>query len=200
MVDSFNTPDPALEAPAPEPKKGLAGFFASTAGKLVIGGVALILIGGAIAAILFFFVFGQDTSSSDNGVVVPPVTTSTAGQSQETSPTERPAEPWADTFAFRNIFQPTVKVSMSVDTSSTGSNGSSSTVDVPADTLFLVSVSTQDGEDVAELVWNGTTYVLAEGDTIPDTPWKVLSISGDTVVMLFGDSRVTLTVGQGIAK
>ncbi len=64
------------------------------------------------------------------------------------------------------------------------------------------SVSTVDGEPVAELVWNGQTYTLSEGESIPNSPWKVLSIdtTNGTVVMLYGDSRVTLTVGQGISK
>jgi hypothetical protein len=35
---------------------------------------------------------------------------------------------------------------------------------------------------------------------VGDTPWKVLSISDTSVVMLFGDDRVTISVGQGLTK
>ena len=48
--------------------------------------------------------------------------------------------------------------------------------------------------------WNGTTYTLAEGEQVDDSPWKVLEINSDSVVMLFGDTRITLSTGQGITK
>ena len=56
------------------------------------------------------------------------------------------------------------------------------------------------GEKVATFIWNGQTYVLSEGESIPDSPWKVLEINDDSVVMLFGDTRVTLSTGQGLTK
>jgi hypothetical protein len=168
----------------------------------VVGGVALVVVGGAIAAILMMFVLNRATDDQGGSVKVPlnPTTTSTA--SIDSSPTERPADDFADTFAFRNVFQPTVKITLTPDPNLVDSTDGSTpaTVDVPQDTLLLSSVSTVDGSPVANLVWNGATYALGEGDAIPDTPWQVLSISGDTVVMLYGDSRVTLTVGQGISK
>ena len=50
------------------------------------------------------------------------------------------------------------------------------------------------------LSWNGQTYTLAEGESIPNTPWQVLEINSSTVVMLYGDARITLSVGVGISK
>ena len=38
------------------------------------------------------------------------------------------------------------------------------------------------------------------GDPIADTPWKVVSIGDTSVVMLYGDTQVTLTTGQGLSK
>ena len=71
---------------------------------------------------------------------------------------------------------------------------------VPANTLLLEDVSEVDGEPVATFTWNGQEYTVGEGDQLGDSPWQVVDISGDTVVMLYGDNRVTLTVGQGITK
>jgi hypothetical protein len=209
MVDSLNTPqteEPLSADTAATPSPGSASsFMSTTVGKLVVGGIALLLILGAVAVILFLFVFNDTPPETD--LLVPTESASTSSTaSVETSPEVRPPDDFADTFAFRNIFQPTVKVTVTPPPGSSGdSSGDSSgtdtaDIDVPADTLFLVSTSTEDGVPVATFIWNDVTYVLEEGESIPDTPWQVLSISGDTVVMLYGDARVTLTVGQGLSK
>jgi len=55
-----------------------------------------------------------------------------------------------------------------------------------------------DGEPAAVLVLDGQTYTIKAGESIPGTPWKVMSISGQTVQLQYGDVPVTLSVGQGI--
>ena len=50
------------------------------------------------------------------------------------------------------------------------------------------------------MVWDKTEYTLSEGESIPSSPWKVLEIRTDDVVMLFGDQQVVLSIGQGINK
>jgi hypothetical protein len=208
MVDSFNKPgsDPAeggIAAVEATSKTGSASLLSTTTGKLMVGGIAVVAVLGALAAIFMIFVLNP-ASDDPNDVLVPPVAVTTGTVSAEASPTRRPADDFEDTFAFRNPFQPTIKITLTPEVTADGGDGTvdggDSVVDVPEDTLFLSSVSTIDGVDVANLVWNGTTYSLSEGESIPDTPWQVLSISGGTVVMLYGDSRVTLTVGQGISK
>jgi hypothetical protein len=209
MVDSLDTPQTAeplsADTAATSNPNSASSFLTTTTGKLVVGGVALLLILGAIAAILFLFVF-NDAPQETELLVPTESTSSTSTASAETSPEVRPPDDFADTFAFRNIFQPTMKVTMTPPAGSSGSTSGdtsgtdTSDIDVPADTLFLVSTSTADGVPVATFIWNGVTYTLEEGESIPDTPWQVLSISGDTVVMLYGDARVTLTVGQGLSK
>jgi cytoskeletal protein RodZ len=205
VVDSFNTPAPqqpgGIEPAAGPEKKGLAGFVSTTVGKLVVGGIAIVLILIALGAIAWFFFIGQTGEETAAPVVVTsPAATATSTASAEASPTERPADSWADTFAFRNIFQPTIKITLAPEGSTDGSSDTSPTAaDVPPNTLYLGDTYTVDGEEKAELTWNGSVYVLGEGETIPGTPWKVVSISGDTVTMLYGDSKVTLTVGQAMA-
>lgn len=206
MVDSMNPMDAGAPLPEPTdpPKSGLAGFLSTTTGKLVVGGVALLIVVAAVGAILFLFVF---QSGSDSSSLVPTgapkpsaVASGTAGASEDTSPTERKVEPLTDTFSFRDIFVPTVKPAVE-STSTTSSAGASGTVDptaIPENTLYLVSVQTVDGAEVATLIWNGTTYEVGEGDQLDGTPWQVLQINGSSVVMLYGDSQVTLTVGQAL--
>ena len=202
VVDNFGTPDAPSPAPADvalEPEKR-PGFLSTTAGKLVIGGIAIVVVLIAIAVIGTFFFLGQSNESSSEVVVVNTETPSGTTGSAEASAAPRPAPTPQDIFTFRNVFEPTVKVTLTPTSGSGSSDGGS--VDVPPDTLYLAGVSTVDGEPVAELIWNGQTYTLSEGESIPNSPWKVLSIdtTNQTVVMLYGDSRVTLTVGQGISK
>jgi len=206
VVDNFGTPGASPGEPvdvAVDADKRTNSFLGTTLGKIVVGGAIVVVVLAALGAIAYFFMFsGSEDSGLKNPIVTTVETSSTVPGAEEGTPTPRPEPPLEDTFAFRNIFMPTIQVTLSPvegdGTSSSSGNGS--TADVPADTLFLAGVSEVDGEPVAELIWNGQTYSLSEGESIPGTPWQVLSISGDTVVMLFGDTRVTLTVGQGISK
>ena len=232
MVEDIKSPEgtAAFEA-EPEPKRGLAGYAATKSGRLVLGGIGLLLVLAAIGAILFLFVLQPNEPDSVEALVPPAGAVSApatdAEASEEESATLHRAKPLSSTFVFRDIFEPTTKPSTpssssqgtgtanggtSADGSSNGGTSSDGTggtnggdgdgdaVDVPADTLLLQSVSTADGEPVATFVWNGQTYTAGEGDQLGETPWQVLDISGNTVVMLYGDTRVTLTVGQGISK
>ena len=60
--------------------------------------------------------------------------------------------------------------------------------------------ATVDGVKTATFVWNGASYTLAEDGEIPNSPWKVLQINSNSVVMLFGDTQVTLSTGEGLTK
>jgi hypothetical protein len=204
VVDNLGTPDmtPPPTNPIVEVAEKRPGFLSTTMGKLVVGGIVIIVVLGAVAAISVLFFLGRATNDATDGGIVPVQQSGgTESASGDASATPRPEPSLQDTFAFRNIFQPTIKVTLTSTTDDAdGGTGSGTSVDVPNDTLYLAGVSTEDGDLVAELIWNDQTYMLREGESIAGTPWQVLSISGDTVVMLFGDSRVTLTVGQGISK
>lgn len=204
MVDSFGTSQLGAAGPEPEgtPKTGLAGFMSTTVGKLVVGGVAVLLVLIAIGAILFLYVFNAPMPES--GLIIPGSTNATA--SAEATVVVRPAPTLQDTFAFRNIFEPTVKPRVASTTTNTdGSTDGTSTggidpATVPPNTLVLTSISTVDGEPVATFIWNGQTYTVGEGEQLEGTPWKVVSIEGSTVVLLYGDATVSLTLGQGLTK
>ena len=203
MVQEFNgTPqvaDPSALPAQAGSKTGFAGFLSTTVGKLVVGGVLVLVIAGILGAIAVFFLFSQAENLVEGGITTPPSiqTTSVA----EVAPVEREAPRLEDTFTFRNIFGPTVKPSVpESDTASGDGAGTPGDASIPQDTLFLESVSVIDGDTVATLLWNGTTFVVGEGEDLEGTPWRVLDINGATVTMLYGDTSVTLTVGQALGK
>jgi hypothetical protein len=184
----------------------------------IIAVLVVVVILAAVGASVYFFVLSPVSNSGSAGVapVVPPggkasAATSPSVPASESAPIVDPMQkPLESTFTFRNVFAPTLKMQMPVIVTSgsttTGSSttGGSSTatasVKVPADTLYLQSIQTVDGHKSATFIWNNNTYVLAEGETIPDTPWKVVSIGETSAVMLFGDTEITLTTGQGLTK
>jgi hypothetical protein len=210
LVDAPDNLDPQPMPPIP-PAEERVSFLASTTGKIVLGVVALVVVLAILGTIAWVFVFSAPSAGLTNGVVaatVKPVSTTTSASpstSDTASAVEPQQKPLESTFTFRNVFAPTLAVPAPASTLSSITAESSSTTkvsasSVPQDTLFLVSIQTEDGKKTATFIWNGTTYTLSEGGTIPDTPWKVLEIGESTVVMLYGDTQVTLSTGQGLSK
>lgn len=196
MAESFDTVD------TEQPSKGgrLAGMVSSGSGRLILGGLVVAVLAAAIGAILYFFVL----SEGDDGAVIQvpkgggsTIGTSTAGAPK--APVYRKVPDAEDVYRFRNIFAPTVNPPVAPSSDTSGSTDTSSTPRFPADTLALLSVSTVDSVPKATLYWNGQEHTLGAGEIIPGSPWELLSIDGSTVVMLYGDSRVPLTLGQAIS-
>lgn len=190
--------DVSLEA---APKTGISGFLETTIGKIVVGAVLIIVLAGALGVIAYFYFLNQ--APEESGVVIPPAngTVATSTTDPVALPTQRPAPRLENNFTFRNIFRPTVRPAVAA--SSTTDTSGTATIDgvvIPPDTLYLQGVTVVDGREVATLIWNGQTFTSGQGDVLTGTPWQVQSIEGNTVVLLFGDSRVTLVVGQGVGK
>ena len=203
MVDSINSGEPQSPVPGPpKPKSPVVVFLMSSTGRLIVGGVLLFGIVVVAGAFLFFSLLnGPAPSTAPSGGAGSAEPTSTSLEA-----TRPPDLPLDDTFTFRNVFAPSVKppvlASSSSSTTQTPSSSetSGSSTTVPANTLVLKSIATDSGEKVASLYWNGTTYKCRNGDRVDDSPWQVVTIYSDSVLMLFGDSHVTLTVGQGFSK
>ncbi len=200
MVDSFNNPGLAPEAVVQE-KPVKTGFLSTTIGKLVVGGIALVVILGIIGFIVAYFFLSASVDDMVGGIVVspPPVAESTV--TPDAAPVEPDVPDLEETFTFRNIFAPTVKVvSSSSSTDGTTTDPSTPPSDLPANTLFLMEISVVDGVETARFLWNGTEYLANEGDQLGDTPWSVVSIDATSVTMLYGDTRVVVSLGQGVTK
>ncbi len=206
MADNL-TPFDSSGAPA-APQSGLRGFLNSKPGKIIVGVAAVVIVVGVLGVIGTTFL----GSGSSEDLATP---TGTTGDSTVTKPVTPAIDAKVlpkeveldDVFTYRDVFVPTV-VLVSTTTTSTSTSNSTTTststtnqsTSVPADTLVLEDIATEDGQPVAILSWNGETYTLSEGESIPDTPWQVLEINSSTVVMLYGDQRITLSVGVGISK
>ncbi len=146
---------------------------------------------------------GEETASGDDGsVVAEPVTNE-------------------DVFQFRDIFVSLLpEIEPSPDTTNGTAPPSDDTTPLPGDTtdgfqedtLYLIDIFSYNGERVAQFYWNGITdssvdglvesgYIIAgEGDRLDDTAWRVVSIGTTSVSMQYGDTQVTLSIGQGIRK
>lgn len=177
-------------------------LLASRNGKILIGVLALVLV--AAAAVGAFFVFFSGGGDGSNIATVPPVASKSTTQtaSIEASPTEPPRKSLPALFTFRNIFRPSsIPVSEQAPTGGTGAPGSASDYSsIPANTLYFISVENTNGQPVANFFWNGTVYSGGAGARLGDTPWQVISISGNSATMMFGDTQITLSVGQGLTK
>ncbi len=194
MVDNMNGEPPVSAAPEPKPTSPVVAFLSSSTGKLVVGGVILFAVLVAVGALAFFFLL----SPTDQPTVPTAPAAGTTQPTETAVPTDPPEQMLDETFTFRNVFAPTVSPPVSVDETDSGtSDDTSVTADIPDDTLVLLSIRTESGERVATFYWNGSEYDVMEGDQVADSPWEVVTINSDSVVMLYGDSRVTLTVGEG---
>lgn len=182
-----------------KPKSGALAFFSTATGRIVLAAIGLIVIIIVVGAIAFFFLSNgtepqQAPQVSGGGGATSTTTT------QAVVPTSPPETPLDETFTFRNIFAPSVSMPSSDTASSTDGSGSSETPGTGSgarDTLVLISITSDSGEDFATFTWNGQEYDAKEGEQVDSSPWEVITIDSDSVLMLYGDTKITLTVGQG---
>jgi len=199
MVDDLT---PQNAAPTGDPMPELdkkPSFFKTSAGRivLIVGAVLgfLTVAGIAVAVVMTFFLGNVVEDALTNGTIT---TTSTAAtETAEAEAVEPDEVPLSDIFTFRDIFDPLVKPAPPSEETS-GSTESSATADGEPGTLYLQNIIVEDGVSKAVLEYNGTLYSLPQGGVIPGTPWQVLSIGSSSVVVLYGDSQISLSIGQGV--
>jgi len=197
-MGKLNTPD------SPDAKK--PGFLATPTGKIVaiVVGLGVLGIVAGIAVAIVLYVFGSQAVQELEGQLSNPPASGESAQTTNTVEAKTPAAeiPNADLFTFRDIFQPLIQTA--AVTSTTSNTTSTTTTDTvtpsTSNTLYLDGVVTENGVLKAQLRYNGTSYTLAAGGVIPNSPWQVLRVSSTSVVMLYGDVQVILSVGQGITK
>ncbi len=219
---------PPSQAPT-QPKTGISGFLSTTVGKVVVGCLGASILLGIIAVIVFIALgsfgaspLGRGTNQAETGQGTVVVTTSTvtpgAGGSKTATGTAAPSATATpnvlsvsddDVFTPRDPFIPVILPSPTpTSTASAGESGSSSSVSgsitpittADSNILYLRALQTTSSGDVAVLDWKGQIYTLHEGESIPNSPWKVLTIdaSAGKLTMLFGDERVTISVNGGV--
>lgn len=217
MADATNTPvqppDSGVSAP---PAKRASGFLATTAGKIVVGVGALVVLLGILGAVFVMLGSGGLTGAVKSGATATALTATTSSASApvpvEAVPVANPAElPLRSTFTFRNVFAPSVKptfaaveptaaVETAVNPEVVPSTDVTSPTVEPQSTLVLTSIVTEGDAHKGVFTLDGVTYTAGNGETIGSSPWKVLVVGTDSVDMLYGDAPVTIAVGQGITK
>lgn len=206
MVDNMGFSQPGETVTATDSASKKASFLSTTNGKLIVGGVIVLLIAVGVAAALFLpQLLGGGSDDQSTGKVTKgasatkgAVLTSGTAEAVPVNPADKPL---TDTYTMRDIFEPTIKAPTTTTPTQTipgdTTSGSTSTT---SNTLYLQSVATVNGVLVGTFTWNGQTYTAGEGDALGTTPWKVLTLSTGSAVMLYGDTRVTVSVGQGVTK
>ena len=198
---------PTGMAPAQAARSG------SNLGTIVLALGALAIIGGIIAALALFVFTPKDAEIEVRTPQTPPAASGSTGATSTTAPrvaAGRAVKAVANdqVFTFRDVFEPLLKPIKKPATGGTGTGGTPSggtttpvdTNDYSAGTLYLLDIVTEDGVAKAVMVWDRSEIKLTEGASISGTPWKVLDITANSVIMLYGDQQVVLTVGQGISK
>jgi len=194
--------------PSPVPQGDVVVPAAKTGGNkkllIVIGAIALLaVVVGIAAAVVVFVIGGAADEVTITGTSPKPgtgATTTTTTAPVAADPAEAVTND--EVFTFRDIFAPLAGALPST-TSTTTSSTTTTPVDTSeyaADTLYLLAIQVDGDVSKAQMVWNQDELLLAEGDVISGTPWKVLEIRTSDVVMLYGDQQVVLSVGQGISK
>jgi type IV pilus biogenesis protein PilP len=204
-----------------DPSEEKRGFFSNPVVR-IIGIIAAVVILLGLVGIVFFIVTGVmfvDDVMDEMAEQMESVTaTQTAGaeSSSDASGTAPDPVDLDSFFTFRDIFEPLViepvesassgatgtaaGTTTNTDTTAASSTEGKLTADVSSGTLYLEAIVIENGVPTAVLLWNGDEYRLTEGDSIPSTPWQVVQINDSSVVMLYGDQQVILSVGQGTAR
>lgn len=193
---------------APESVPGGAakqpGFLTTPSGKIVaiVVGVSALGIVLGLVFVIVMFVFGDQTAELVQETPPAAASATTTSTVEPKSPASEIAN--AELFTFRDIFDPLLKPVATASAGTGAATPSGTTTDTvtptTAGTLYLDGVVTENGVLKAQLRYNGTSYTLGAGGSIPNSPWQVLRVSSSAVTMLYGDVQVTLAVGQGITK
>jgi hypothetical protein len=184
------------DVPAPARPGGIKAFFATTLGKIVLIGGAVVLllaiitvVAGIVLGTVGFSLFQEAVNEVPGSVV----TTQTAGSLTATA--ALPAVPVienSEVFTPRDPFQPVVIPASAIEVEAGGASADDD------NTLTLLEIIEENGARRAVLRLGATNYTLAAGERLGTTPWKVVSVGTTSVTMLYGDSQIVLTVGQGV--
>jgi hypothetical protein len=215
VVDDLTPDSPAGQPVDPvgegtsSPPEQKTGLFANPVVRIIgiVAAVLLVLgICAVVAMLLFtFFLAGEAEDMLDEAQVQSTTPTGTASaEATGAAPSEPDPISYSRLFTFRDIFNPFYEAPIVCETTGTVEGTSTTegklTADVSEDTLFLEAVVIEDGQSTAVVLFNGEEYRLVEGDSVPGTPWQVLTVGETSVVMLYGDQQVTLSIGQGTSR
>jgi hypothetical protein len=190
MTDEVSAASPVVAPKA----SGLKGFMSTTLGKIVVIGLAVGVLVTILAVVAVIVLGGLGMSLLGQVAEKGSGTPAVAPGPPAAQPATETVPPVA-TVENREVFTPRdpfMRVIMPA--SALGSDAAND-----ANTLTLLEIIEENGETMAVLQLGATKHTLMAGDVIPSTPWMVVSIGSTSVVMLYGDTQITLTIGQGIS-
>jgi len=181
----------------------LREFLKTKKGRLIAGIIGILCI--FLVFLLFFIIKGQEPT---NEAVV--VTKSTTESQMVEEKTEEEAveesskvkEGETDSFEvyeYKDPFEPLVGESSS---STSGTSTAASETEPSSGVLILAleDIYTEDGVKYASIRYGSTVYKVTEGDRIDDSPYQLISIGEESVILLYGEDQLEVRLGQEIIK
>jgi len=189
-------------------KGNIKGFMGTSKGKGLALGLLLVVV-ALVGLLVMTFAFPKPDAQPLKPVAKPagtnPAPAPTAqNQSTDTATSDTETVPKdVDLTNFRDPFKPLAILASSTNSTSSQENTSTSTgtnIASAIESLSLVSITEQNGEPYATFNYKGTTYMVKEGERIADSEFQVIDIGEGSVTLLYGDSLLTLQVGDEIIK
>lgn len=201
-------------------------FIKTPLGKVVLVALILLVVLFVVAlAVGVFFVFGSLRSEPQavpkapvevrKSTESPKVTKEDTEEDQSTSGKTSEEDSAAyEVYEYKDPFEPVIKeeTTSTPSTPTTPSEEETSTPSAPAEqeeagegetgskVLEVQDIFTENGVKYSSIKYGATVYKVKEGDRVDESPYEVLTIGSDSVVLLFGDSRVEVKVGESILK
>jgi hypothetical protein len=175
----------------------------------------LLIVAGAIVliALVAFVAYALLLVGSSAVPGTPSATPGTPGTPGSVAPSTSPTAAllpvaevdWRDVFTPRNPFKVIKPVQIAVpepeeDTDTGGNNNNNGGNDDEEEedaTLTLEDIVTEDDVRKAVVKLDGVTYTLGAGEQVGDSDWSIVEVNEETVVVLYGDVRIELSIGQG---
>lgn len=196
-------------------------FIKTPLGKVAVAGVALLAILFASALVVGIFIIFTNLTGAPQEVSKVPVRiekaeteTSTARSSEETSTAESQSDGTFKIDEYKDPFRPRIQAettgtatgtTTSTGTGTTTTSGgqtatSSGGTEGGAKVLEVQDIFNENGVDYASIKYIATVYKVKEGDRVDESPYQVLTIGSDSVVLLYGDRRIEVSEGETILK
>lgn len=190
--------DPMMNGSAPMPPAGPQSVLPpaprsnGNMGRNILIGAAGLVVLAAIIGIVAYVLLSATVAPSPT---ITPTGPSAGGTGTTATGTILPIPDVtnADIFTPRNPFKVIRPIMIEVEEPA-------SSTDTSSTALTLVDITTSNGEKVAVVKLGGQTYTVGEGDQVGTSDWQVVTIHTSSVVFLYGDETITISLGQGTSK
>ncbi|MDI6799089.1 MAG: hypothetical protein QMD53_00145 [Actinomycetota bacterium] len=172
----------------------LKAFLKTRVGQLA---VAMVVLGLMLGALLVGPQIMDMLNPSSDVPDVTRTTTSTADQDEtKTEETLVDATDKYDIYESKDPFKPLIKAATPGD----DADGTDGTGGTSSNALVVESIVLENGIYYANITYGGTSHKVKDGDRVGTSPYEVVSITADRVLLLYGDEATPATPGEEIIK